>query len=207
MVTRFLKLSVVLASTFVASQAVAQEMDSTDIRVTVTQLQGQVAELTDAITILSGNLSETLVQVSRNRESVAKLANDLKSETTRQAGLLSALKGEVEASGLRVAELTATQAQLTKERLTHALPPAATTSGRFAVANKMDTSQRIRVNNQEYEIPAGQRIEIPVSAGSVTTQITGEEMKTWTVAAPSYSYSISIAPGYANVAEGLASRR
>jgi hypothetical protein len=66
--------------------------------------------------------------------------------------------------------------------------------GIFTVTNKMPTYQRISVNRVEYGLSPNQRVTLEVPLGTVTTELPGQEIKNWTVAAPGYSESIDIVP-------------
>ncbi len=66
--------------------------------------------------------------------------------------------------------------------------------GEVVVHNKMATQQRIKINQTEHVIPAGELLTVKVPVGTVTAQLPGKALTNWTVTAPTYRQTIDIVP-------------
>ncbi len=66
--------------------------------------------------------------------------------------------------------------------------------GEIIVQNRMQSFQRIQVNQTEYGIPAGDSLTLKVPVGTVTAQLPGQRLTNWTVTAPDYKQKIDIVP-------------
>jgi hypothetical protein len=67
-------------------------------------------------------------------------------------------------------------------------------TGKFEIVNKTISHQWIFVNRTERFLRPNETIILEVPVGTVTTQLPGQELVNWTVAAPEYSQSIEIVP-------------
>ena len=68
------------------------------------------------------------------------------------------------------------------------------TEGDVVIHNKMPSGQRIKVNQTQYDIPAGETLTLKVPVGTLTAQLPGQRLTNWTISAPQYKQTIDIVP-------------
>ena len=68
----------------------------------------------------------------------------------------------------------------------------ASADGRLTVENNTDSDRQMWINGTSYWIWAAGKLTVHVPVGEVTTKVTGEEAKTWEIAAPNDEVRIEI---------------
>lgn len=85
-----------------------------------------------------------------------------------------------------------------REQVREAVHDSMQRTGTLMLTNKTSTGQGVTINNRDYVwIPAGSPpVQVSVPVGSVSVQIQGREMTTWTITAPGYRQDLDIVPTY-----------
>lgn len=82
-----------------------------------------------------------------------------------------------------------------RQDLNNAIQQAAPRDGWLVLENNMTAAQPVRVNGRDYTVAPATALNVPVPIGTATTELPGAEgVRTWTVAAPTYTQRVIISP-------------
>ena len=171
------------------------------------------AELTRELAIMQQNLKKMTTNmdaiidhVDANKDTPQRLADlelKLMEYSTVQQEMMATLK-EIQQSlqarppageGERITTFRPLiEDQSLRQQLAKAIQNEMPTQGLFHVENTTDVDRTIEINRTEFVIPAQKARSFRVAVGTVTTQLPGEPMMTWAIAAPSYDQRIQIVP-------------
>jgi hypothetical protein len=186
-------------------------------------LADSVAELTKAVSKLSEQMVTTddlnnLVTKAKLQSEVKALIVTLQDQSIQIQEmrieffeLLAAVDAEVEAQGKNLAAISRlnrdgiytpaiksimdNSPSFSKE-MKDVVNKSIRTHGTLLIENKMNLAQSLRVNGQDYRIPAKSKLNVPVPVGTVTTELVGYEApKHLTVSPPTYFQRVVISPG------------
>ncbi|HIA18773.1 MAG TPA: hypothetical protein EYN70_05030 [Planctomycetaceae bacterium] len=203
--------------TFFSNSAAAQEKTKQPT------LAGSVAELTKAVSKLSEQMVTTddlnnLVTKGELQSKVKALSAAIQDQSiqiqamrTEFVELLAAVDAQVEEQGKILAAISRrdkdgnytlplesimdNSPSFSKE-MKDVVNKSIRTHGTLLIENKMNLAQSLRVNGQDYRIPAKSKLNVPVPVGTVTTELVGYEApKHLTVSPPTYLQRVVISPG------------
>lgn len=183
---------------------------------TVEQLDKEIQNLKTQITTTLANVSKLTEAVTKNTE--ATIANkssidsllDKQTEMLQQLDELTSLQQEQfvrqqqmmesvvqqDSSGVDVLRLSANmqRSEEFRQEVRKAVHDSLREEGDVIIRNKMASSQRIKVNQTDYDIPAGETLTLKVPVGTLTAQLAGQPLTNWTISPPKYSQKIDIVP-------------
>ncbi len=70
--------------------------------------------------------------------------------------------------------------------------PSLANQGKLTVENNTDSDRQMWINGTSYWIWAGSKLTVQVPVGEVTTKVTGEDARTWTIGEPNFEERIEI---------------
>jgi hypothetical protein len=177
----------------------AQQLAALTTRVTTTEKN--VTAVDRRIESLTTNV-EKLTQVAADQDSRIKTLNEkVDSITTRSNTELTTMKKQLEDTTRKdgdsyVPNISAAMStsDTFRQDMETAVNKSLKTGGTLVLTNKTSVAHWVFVNRTGYFLRPGEQSPIAVNVGTVTTQLTGEEMQTWTLAAPSYQLALDIVP-------------
>jgi hypothetical protein len=159
----------------------------TDIDRRIAALTGNVEKLTDAAKDIDARLK--------------KLGDDVNAITNRSNTELTTMKKQLEDISRQdgdsyVPNISAAMSTSDKFRqdMETAVNKSLKTGGTLLLTNKTSVAQWVFVNRAGYFMRPGEQQPLAVNVGTVTTQLAGEEMQTWTITAPAYQLALEIVP-------------
>ncbi len=183
---------------------------------TVQQLDTEVQDLKTQMTKTLANLSQLTEAVTKNTE--ATIANkasidgliEKQTEMLQQLDELTSLQQEQfvqqqqvmesivqqDSSGVDVLRLSANmqRSEEFRQEVRKAVHDSLQAEGDVIIRNKMATPQRIKVNQTDYDVAAGETLTLKVPVGTLTAQLFGQPLTNWTISPPKYSQTIDIVP-------------
>ncbi|NLX57147.1 MAG: hypothetical protein GXY58_18730 [Planctomycetaceae bacterium] len=187
------------------------------------QLTKDVQDLQQKLTTATENLTRLATQVARNTEATTQNAQGIERLTTllndelhkqqdllnrideltqlqqdqlaRQQAILDVLTRK-DAAGNDMLRLSANMetSEEFREDVRKIVHQSLQTEGDFSIHNRMTSSQRIVVNQKEYDLNPDEILTLKVPVGTVTARLPGQPPTNWTLTAPQYSQKIEIVP-------------
>jgi DNA repair exonuclease SbcCD ATPase subunit len=179
--------------------ALEKQLAALTTRVTTTE--GNVTDIDRRIAALTSNV-ETLTDVTKDIDSrlktldekVNSLTTQSNSELTtmkKQLGDIARKEGDSYVPNISAAMNTSDKFRQEMETVVNrSLKPA----GALLLANKTMAAKWVYVNKTAYFVRPGEQIQLNVNVGTITTQLPGEEMQTWSLTAPTYQLSLDMVP-------------
>ncbi len=191
---------------------------------TTAELQQQLAELRQSIARTNGTVSEHGSQIETLSNLVGSVVSKLdKVENTLadQSGQIETLKADMDTvttnlrtqigdqemilnqiskrgpDGSHVLALSSNMDRNPefKDEVRQVVNSSISTTGTLEVRNLMLAGKHLKVNGQEWYIPAGETRTITVPVGTLTTELVGEEpQRTSTIGPPRYTQRLEISP-------------
>ncbi len=207
-----------LAAPAITPQAMAQQAAATAYDKTqdarLDDLVKQLAALTSRVTAAEKNISdvdrriesltgnvEKLAQVTSDLDArLKKLGEDVNAMADKPASELTAMKTQLDAISRKDGETyvpnisAAMSSDKFRQDMETAVNKSLKPSGSILLTNKTSIPQWVYINRTEYYLRPGEQLPLGVNVGTVTTQLPGEEMQTWTIAPPSYQMALEIVP-------------
>lgn len=156
--------------------AVAQEK-------TVEELDKEVQDLRSQLEKIAGDVSTLTDKTEENAKQLGELINLVSEQTIAQKNMLGA-------QGLN----SNMQSEEFRQEMKRAVHESLQEEGTVIIRNKMATDQRVTVNREEHLIRAGGSLTLAVPVGTLTAQLPGQPLTTWTITAPKYEQKIDIVP-------------
>jgi len=178
---------------------IAKQLEALTARVTKTE--SSIAAIDRRIESLTTNV-EKLAQAVADQDSRIKTLNETVNEiTTRSNSELTVMKKQlddisVKDGGGYVSNISSAMSTSDKFRqdMETAVNKSLKTGGSLLLTNKTAISQWVDINRTRHFLRPGEQLPVAVNVGTVTTQLRGEEMQTWTITAPAYQLSLDIVP-------------
>ena len=165
-----------------------------DVPAELRSIKEQLSKLSSNLTQVVGQLSERDAEISKLKEDLKAVTDQINEELTKQQQILAAIS-QPDSAGRQVIRLSANmESPEFRQDLRDAVHDSLDTTGTLRVANKTGDYQRIFINRTEHGVAAGQTVTLKVPVGTVSTQLPGRDLKNWTVAAPTYEQNIDIVP-------------
>src|SRR5262245_56832001 len=167
----------------------------------VTTAENNVSAIDGRIEKLTGNVEKLTDSAKDIDARLRKLGEDVNATTNRSNTELTAMKKQLEDTTRRdgdsyVPNISAAMSTRDKFRqdMATAVNRSLRTDGKLLLTNKTSTAQWVFVNRSGYFMRPGEQLPIGVNVGTVTTQLMGEEMQTWTITAPANELALEIVP-------------
>lgn len=172
------------------SIAAAQQSELTN-----RELTAAVIDIRRQLGAVSSNVTETAGQLSELKTKVDRLGEGINEELEQQRQILDSIS-RADSSGQRIPRLSAIMDKSADFRtdMRNAVNRSMETEGWFTVTNRMGGYQTISVNRASYGLNPGETKTLKVPVGTVTTQLPGQNLKTWTVTAPHYTQRLELVP-------------
>ncbi len=205
---------VLLTPLALAAQEKAKTLE--DLARDVQNLQSQLKETAENLTIVAEQVTKNTASTANNDAELKRIQNVVNEELRKQQELIDTIEGLTglqqnqleqqqqvldtiagkDSSGNDVLRLSATMAKSDEFRqdVRKAVNDSLDQEGEVIVQNRMQSYQRIKVNQTEYGIPVGETLTLKVPVGTVTAQLPGQRLTNWTLTAPNYKQRIDIVP-------------
>lgn len=163
-------------------------------------LEKKIDDLTKLVAAQTSNIGKLTDTAADQKGQIQKLATDVDSLTSRINTELGSIQKNLadisrQDGGRYVPSISAAmEHESFRQDLAAAVNGSLKQRGTFRIANKTPTLQRIAVNLTEYMVRPAEELLLEAPVGTVTTQLPGQELMNWTLAAPSYYESIDIVP-------------
>jgi len=167
----------------------------------VTTAEGKVAEIDRRIELLTTNV-EKLTQVASDLDTRLKTLGDKVNEITDSSSTeLTTMKKQLEDISVKdgstyVPNISAAMNSSDKFRqdMETVVNKSLKTGGNVLLINKTAVAHWVDINRTRYFLRPGEQLPVAVNIGTLTTQLPGEEMQTWTITAPTYQLALEIVP-------------
>jgi hypothetical protein len=166
-----------------------------------TTVENSVSAIDGRIEKLTGNVEKLTDSAKDIDARLKKLGEDVNSITNRANTELTTMKKQLEDTTRRdgdsyVPNISAAMSTSDKFRqdMEIAVNKSLRTEGKLLLTNKTPTAQWVFVNRAGYFMRPGEQLPLAVNVGTVTTQLMGEEMQTWTITAPANQLALEIVP-------------
>jgi TolA-binding protein len=159
----------------------------------VTDIDRRIATLTDDLQMLTNATKDIDARLKKLGEDVSTIADKPSTELTAMKTQLDAISlkdGESYVPNISGAMSSDKFRQEMQTVVNKSLKP----SGSILLTNKTAIPQWVYINRTEYYLRPGEQLPLGVNVGTVTTQLPGEEMQTWTIAPPAYQMALEIVP-------------
>ncbi len=176
-----------------AKQLAALSGRMTTAESNITAIDRRIESLTTNIDKLTGVISDQDARIKKLDAKVAELADKPNTEYTamkKQLDDISRKDGDTYVPNISAAMGSDKFRQDMETAVNKSLKP----SGSILLTNKTAIPQWVYVNRTEYYLRPGEQLPLGVNVGTVTTQLPGEEMQTWTIAPPAYQIGLEIVP-------------
>ncbi|HAY81941.1 MAG TPA: hypothetical protein DCY79_19230 [Planctomycetaceae bacterium] len=133
-------------------------------------------------------------ELTEIKQQIEELQSQFQDQVARQGEILASISS---ADGDQaILPLTAIMDRSSKftQDMNDAVHRVIKTEGIFTIENKTSVYRRVFVNRVEFGVQPGATLNLKVPTGTVSTQIDGEGLKTWSVGAPSYAQKVEIVP-------------
>ena len=173
-------------------QEIGDRLNATDQRLDdgLENMANRIGAIDQAIAALQQDRQDLDRRITGNEQILSNLPADLGERLTQIQNSIEELK----AAPNSTTTFRPWNDEETRKRLIDEVRSGLPREGLLHVTNTTDIDRTIGINRQDFVIPAGQARSFRVAAGTVTTQLPGEQMMTWTVAPPSYEQRIQIVP-------------
>ena len=163
--------------------------------------ENKVADIDRRIESLTTNV-EKLTQVTADVDSRLKSLSDKVNELSDKPSTeLTAMKTQLDAISVKdgdtyVPNISAAMTGSNKFRqdMETAVNKSLKTGGTVLLTNKTAVAQWVEINRTRYFLRPSEQLPVAVNIGTVTTELPGEEMQTWTITAPAYQLALEIVP-------------
>ena len=144
---------------------------------------------------LAGVINDGLTRQQELFERIDALTKLQQEQLVQQQQVLDAIT-QRDSQGNEVLRLSANmeKSEEFRQDMRQAVNESIQKEGDVIIHNKMPSQQRIKVNQTEYDIPAGETLTLKVPVGTLTAQLPGQRLTNWTVHAPQYKQAIDIVP-------------
>jgi hypothetical protein len=190
------------------ANAAAPQEPAKEARVlTTAELSSELAAMQQNLKMMTTNMDAIIDHVAANKDTPQRL-DDLERRmmeySTAQQDLMKKLD-EIQQSLQEIQQPAAGGERITtlrpfiedqnlRKQLADAVQNEMPKQGLFHVENTTDVDRTIEINRTSFTIPSQQARSFRVAVGTVTTQLPGEPLMTWSVAAPTYDQRIQIVP-------------
>jgi uncharacterized coiled-coil protein SlyX len=163
-------------------------------------LEKKIDDLTKLVAAQTRNVGTLTDTAADQKGQIQKLSTDVDSLTSRintELGNIQKNLADISRNdgGQYVPNISAAmEHESFRQDLGTAVNRSLKTRGTFRIANKTPTHQWIAVNRTEYVVRPSEELLLDAPVGTVTTQLPGQELMNWTLAAPGYYESIDIVP-------------
>jgi len=179
----------------------------------------QVAALTTRMTTAENNIASNKSELEQKLENLAGTVQTLRDAVADQKTSIGQLNSNVNAVEARIKSQLDLHEQILKDvsvkdgghyvpnvssamsssdkfrqDMDSAVHKSLKTGGTLLLINKTAMAQWVDINRTRYFLRPGEQLPVAVNVGTVTTQLLGEEMQTWTITAPAYQLSLDIVP-------------
>jgi chaperonin cofactor prefoldin len=159
-----------------------------------TDIDRRIASLTSSIEALTDVTKDIDSRLKTLDEKVNTLTTRSNTELTtmqKQLGDIARKDGDSYVPNISAAMTTSDKFRQEMETVVNrSLKPA----GALLLVNRTPDAKWVFVNKSPYFVRPGERIQLNVNVGTVTTQLPGEEMQTWSITAPTYQLSLDMIP-------------
>jgi prefoldin subunit 5 len=177
----------------------AKQLETLTNRVTTSE--NNIAAIDRRIEALTGNV-EKLADAAKDIDArIRKLDERVSQSTDISKGELTTMRTQLDAISRKdgdsyVPNISAAMntSDTFRQDMETAVNKSLKTGGSVLLTNKTAVSHWVAINQTRYFLRPGQQLPVAVNVGTVTTQLPGEEMQTWTITAPSYELSLDIVP-------------
>jgi len=160
----------------------------------ISDIDRRISELTTNVT----KLTEVTADVDSRLRSLSDKVNELSDKPSTE---LTAMKTQLDAISVKdgdtyVPNISAAMTGSDKFRqdMETAVNKSLKPSGTVLLTNKTSIAQWVEINRTHYFLRPGEQLPVAVGIGTVTTELPGEEMQTWTITAPAYQLGLEIVP-------------
>lgn len=177
------------------SKIFSPEMSNAEMVRELKLLQTQVQQLGGNLTKALDQLNEQATQISQLKTDMTALSGQINDEIEKQRKILDVIS-RPDSSGRPIPRLSAIMDQSPdfKADMQDAVHRSLRAEGELHVSNKTSTAQTITINQQPFALAAGETRAFKVPVGTVSTQMPGDELKTFSVTAPHYRQNVDIVP-------------
>jgi TolA-binding protein len=176
----------------------AKQLGALTTRVTTAEsnigdINRRISELTTNVT----KLTEVVADIDSRLKSLSDKVNELSDKPSSE---LTAMKTQLDAISVKDGEsyVPNISAAMTSNRFRQDMETAVNkslkTAGTVLLTNKTAIAQWVEINRTRYFLRPGEQLPVAVNIGTVTTELPGEEMQTWTITAPAYQLALEIVP-------------
>ncbi len=218
MLLRSLGICLLLLLTPLALKAQQPEKPKTleELTQDVLTLQSQLKTATENLTHVTKQVTENTESTQQNKSEIERIAGVINQQLSEQQKLLDRIDNLTSVQqeqltqqqqildsiatkddkGNDVLRLSANmeKSDAFREDMQKAVNDSLDRTGEVVVQNRMQSYQRIKVNQTDYGIPAGQSLTLKVPVGTVTAQLPGQRLTNWTITGPEYKQKIDIVP-------------
>ncbi|MFO7905005.1 MAG: hypothetical protein ACQESR_20110 [Planctomycetota bacterium] len=177
---------------FAPFAAMAQEAETGK---TVEELDKEIQAVKTTIQELEQQQAEMQKQLDDLTSMQNELADLQREQAVQQQQVLNSIT-KTDSTGNEVLQLSANmeKSEEFRQEMRKAVHGSLENKGRVIIRNKMATQQRIRVNQTNYDIDAGESLTLEVPAGTVATKLPGQSLVNWAITPPEYKQTIDIVP-------------
>lgn len=148
----------------------------------------------ERIGTLGNKVDAQQTELSEIKRQLGELQNQFQDQVARQGEILAAISSaDGEQTILPLTAIMDRSPKFTQD-MADAVHRVIQSEGTFTIENKTSDYRRVFVNRVEYGVQPGATLNLKVPTGTVSTQIDGEGLKTWSVGAPSYAQKVEIVP-------------
>ncbi|MFW6170362.1 MAG: hypothetical protein ACODAD_07725 [Planctomycetota bacterium] len=190
MLWRFTRLSLLVL--FVPFAAMAQE---TETGTTEEAVDEEIQAVRLSIQELKQQQEEMQEQLDELTSMQNELADLQREQAVQQQQVLGSLTKE-DSTGQEVLRLSANMEKSPefRQEMQKAVHGSLEKRGQVIIRNKMATQQRLKVNQTNHEIDAGETLTLEVPVGTLATRLPGQPLVNWAITPPEYSQTIDIVP-------------
>jgi hypothetical protein len=173
-------------------QLAALTMRTTTTEGKLTDIDKRIESLTTNVDKLASVTADIDTRLKSLDEKVNTMTTQSNTELTtmrKQLGDIARKEGDSYVPNISAAMSTSDKFRQEMETVVNrSLKPA----GIVLLANKTAIGQWVFVNKSGYFVRPGDQLTLNVNVGTITTQLPGEEMQTWTVTAPTYQLALDM---------------
>ncbi len=201
--TSLLVLLMPLVATAQESKTVDQlDREVQDLKTRMQTTLENLAKLTDAVTknaeatiANKASIDSLLEKQTEMLERLGELTNLQQEQFVQQHQILDSIVRK-DSNGIDVLRLSANMKKSPqfREELRKVVHDSLDAEGEVIIRNKTALQQRVKVNQKDYDIAAGDILTLNVPVGTLTAQLPGQPLTNWTITAPTYQQKIDIVP-------------